>query len=135
MPTDYRKVAIDVCRADIDRLRDVVRSALILGDQPATAEVAEGVVLLLLHAYDATVDDLHDQVDPPEYDAAERWFSKGRMDVQVVRQLHRGAIGVIHEGGDHRNDHYQYTEPVFERGWTDIPDLVGRAALEGTREY
>lgn len=125
----YRKVVVEVCRADLDRLTWAVREAM--GKTPGSiaAEVAEGVVMLLQHAYERCVDDDHDQVEPEEYDAAERWFSKGRTDVHEVYRRGRGVVGVIFEGGDPRNDHYQYTEPAFGRGWREIPDLIGRETL------
>lgn len=131
MLVGYRKVVVEVCRADIDRLRDVVRETM--GARPSTAaEVAEGVVMLLQHAYERCVDDDHDQVEPEEYDAAERWFGKGRTDVHEAYRRGRGVVGVIFEGGDRGNDHYQYTEPAFGRGWREIPDLIGRAANADT---
>jgi hypothetical protein len=136
VPTDYRRVRIEVCRADLVLLRRIVdfaahESAYRDPEMSVRCEVAEGFLAALEAAYDAAVDDGHDEVDEHEYAAAERHFVRSEADVVRKRRLHKGVVAAVYVDGYIKHDCYVFASSATGWVWVDIPDLIGRAAFLG----
>jgi hypothetical protein len=142
MNFEFRKLTIEFCRADIDCIKAVLcfafdhRKAMAARIDAERFEiqldVADGIYHMLKDRYNDCISDEHAQVEPFEYAAAEGSFGTHQRQ-EIFKDARGETICVTLVGGDPQHDCHSHYSPkrLASVGWHEIPDLIGRAAVDG----